>query len=519
MANEFKVKKGLIVHGSGSTVLDIQGNSGQLFSVTDDLTGTLFTVSDISGIPIFEVDASGVSTFDGDVQLPSTPAATTDTDKFVVLDSGVLKYRTGAQLLSDIGAGSGTVTSVGGTGTVSGLTLTGTVTTSGNLTLGGTLTLTSGQITTGLGFTPYNATNPAGYTTNTGTVTSVGGTGTVSGLTLTGTVTTSGNLTLGGTLTLTSGQITTGLGFTPYNATNPAGYTTNTGTVTGTGTTNYISKWTSTTAQGNSQIFDNGTYVGIGTTSPSYKLDVAGDMNVAINGGFNTNRLNFHEGFSYIEAATLFGSGYISMNIGSAEVYLSSGGDVGVGTSSPSAKLSVAGDVSISTNAHVRGKFLAGEDALPYSDHTLANGGSSAITPDTFAVNTVSGQILTGQTSGETLENGHLVYLRSNGSWYLADADQTATSISLLGIALKDVTGVGTIDVLIDGIIGIEEDFIEYSNIGEPLYIDTAGGKMTRIAPSGTGDVVRVVGHYLGADSTATGVLVAFKPDGTWIEL
>ena len=37
------------------------------------------------------------------------------------------------------GTGGGTVTSVGGTGTVNGLTLTGTVTTSGNLTLGGTL--------------------------------------------------------------------------------------------------------------------------------------------------------------------------------------------------------------------------------------------------------------------------------------------------------------------------------------------------------------------------------------------
>ena len=33
----------------------------------------------------------------------------------------------------------GSVTSVGGTGTVNGITLTGTVTTSGNLTLGGTL--------------------------------------------------------------------------------------------------------------------------------------------------------------------------------------------------------------------------------------------------------------------------------------------------------------------------------------------------------------------------------------------
>ena len=39
--------------------------------------------------------------------------------------------------------GSGSVTSVSGTGTVNGLTLTGTVTTTGSLTLGGTLDLSS----------------------------------------------------------------------------------------------------------------------------------------------------------------------------------------------------------------------------------------------------------------------------------------------------------------------------------------------------------------------------------------
>ena len=115
-----------------------------------------------------------------------------------------LKKDDGTQSIVEIGAGggggSGTVTSVSGTGSVSGLTLSGTVTTSGSLTLGGTLALTSGDITGGLGFTPYNATNPAGYTSNVGTVTSVSGTGTVNGLTLTGAVTSSGSLTLGGTL-------------------------------------------------------------------------------------------------------------------------------------------------------------------------------------------------------------------------------------------------------------------------------------------------------------------------------
>ena len=68
MANEFKVKKGLIVDGS-NTVLDIQGTQGQLFSVTDSLTGDLFSVSDISGVPILNVNSSGTVSVDGNLNL------------------------------------------------------------------------------------------------------------------------------------------------------------------------------------------------------------------------------------------------------------------------------------------------------------------------------------------------------------------------------------------------------------------------------------------------------------------
>lgn len=57
MANKFKVKKGLIVNGDGGTVVDIQGNSGQLFSVTDSLLGILMSVNDITGIPILQVSS------------------------------------------------------------------------------------------------------------------------------------------------------------------------------------------------------------------------------------------------------------------------------------------------------------------------------------------------------------------------------------------------------------------------------------------------------------------------------
>jgi hypothetical protein len=57
--------------------------------------------------------------------------------------SSVNGYLTSTDWTTFNSKGSGTVTSVGGTGTVSGISLSGTVTSSGNLTLGGTLNLSS----------------------------------------------------------------------------------------------------------------------------------------------------------------------------------------------------------------------------------------------------------------------------------------------------------------------------------------------------------------------------------------
>jgi hypothetical protein len=74
-----------------------------------------------------------------------------------------------------------------------------------NLELTGTTSFDGAQGTSGQVLTSAGTGNTPTWTTpTTGTVTSVGGTGTVNGLTLTGTVTTSGNLTLGGTLNLSA---------------------------------------------------------------------------------------------------------------------------------------------------------------------------------------------------------------------------------------------------------------------------------------------------------------------------
>lgn len=167
---------------------DTWNNAGTSFnSIKLNVTDT----ASAAGSKLVDVQISGVSKFT--VGKTGTVTAT-----------GIIQSTTGGFRFPDgttqttASVSGGTVTSVTGTGTVSGLTLTGSITTSGSLTLGGTLALTFGNVTTALGFTPYNATNPAGYTTNVGTVTSV-------------------NLTAGTGVSVSGGPITSGGAITVTN--------------------------------------------------------------------------------------------------------------------------------------------------------------------------------------------------------------------------------------------------------------------------------------------------------------
>ena len=117
------------------TVTSVQLSAGNLI----DLGGTNPITT--SGTIAIHVDLS---------ELTDMTQAMVSTDEFVVLDASSQKRKAASEIPLSIfnndanfSTTTGTVTSVGGTGTKNGLTLTGTVTSSGNLTLGGTLAISN----------------------------------------------------------------------------------------------------------------------------------------------------------------------------------------------------------------------------------------------------------------------------------------------------------------------------------------------------------------------------------------
>ena len=140
--------------GSNSQWTNDEGYTTSVGTIQGVIGGTALSGQGTSGTITLNVRYAGTSS----VIFSATDATGTDIDSDDVIlytDSAGATVNYGS--VSDLPFDNGTVTSVGGTGTVSGLTLTGTVTSTGNLTLGGTLSLTSANVTDGLGYTPLQS--------------------------------------------------------------------------------------------------------------------------------------------------------------------------------------------------------------------------------------------------------------------------------------------------------------------------------------------------------------------------
>jgi hypothetical protein len=138
---------------------------------------------------------------------------------------------------------------------------------------------------------------------------------------------------------------------------------------------------------------------------------------------------------------------------------------------------------------------------------------------------TAQGTIITKAYAGEQIFPQQLLFLSSSGQWYKADADAAATSTPLLGICLTEAEANDPISVLLEGHYSTptyHDQVATPATIGAPLYVSTNAGYVTETAPTGTGDIVRLIGHNLYGELGDRGpdwVTVRFKPDNTWIEI
>lgn len=139
------------------------------------------------------------------------------------------------------------------------------------------------------------------------------------------------------------------------------------------------------------------------------------------------------------------------------------------------------------------------------SKWVVVSGLPDAITISTFNIDrqagdgTYSGNTMSG-TAGETLAFGQPVYMKSDGKFWLADADAAAT-MPALGLVVVGGNAEATVYVLTHGLI-TETDW--NWTVGATIYVadGTAGAVTATLADiSDQNDVVQVVGIAVHADS------------------
>ena len=137
----------------------------------------------------------------------------------------------------------------------------------------------------------------------------------------------------------------------------------------------------------------------------------------------------------------------------------------------------------------------------------------------------VTSSLSNGQGYGEIFSHlpihsavsaGDIVY-HSGTIFRQADADAFATAGTMLGVALAD--GVNTLGpVLIRGVARLGDGHIlnEGSGIpGYPVYLATTAAHVDYVAPSGNGEIARIVGYVLDEDND----IIYFNPGTTFVEV
>jgi len=444
------------------------------------------------------------TTVDGTLLISSIANSATDTDKFVVSDGGVLKYRTGTQVRSDIGAGTGngSVTSVAvsaGTGLSGG----GTVTTSGTISLaldlgelviGGTLVGTdyliaengggdNRQLVSSIPLSIFN--NNLGWTSSTGTVTSVATSLPLTGGTITGTGTiginqasaladgylsstdwttfnnksstvgtvtsvggtgTVSGLTLSGTVT-SSGNLTLGgtLALTSANVTTALGYTpynsTNpSGYTTNTGTVTSVGVAAGTGMSGGGTVTTSGS-VTLTNSDRGSSQNIF--KNVAVLGQTSIVADSNNDTLTFAAGNNITLSTNATTDTVTITANINPGDITGVTASAPLTGGGTSGDVTvgIQQSSSTQDGYLSSADWTAFKSNTSNTGTVTSV----GGTGTVSGLTLSGTvtTSGNLTLGGTLALTSANVTGALGYTPYNSTNPSGFTSNTGTVTSVG----------------------------------------------------------------------------
>ena len=120
----------------------------------------------------------------------------------------------------------------------------------------------------------------------------------------------------------------------------------------------------------------------------------------------------------------------------------------------------------------------------------------------------------------DTTTGGTIYYSNSGGTLSVADNTTTATSISLLSIAIRN--NAKTNGMLLKGLVPILSTNISGTPIlGNPVYLSTSG-QMTFTLPTTSGSVVRIMGYYIETINDGGGNdyrIIYFNPSNDYIVL